>query len=70
MSDKITVKAETITVESEIIVSHQCTCPNCEETIYSNHKDDWDTCEMVHSDQKIKCDECGCEFYVTSKFIC
>lgn len=58
MSDKKTVKAEQI-------ISYECNCPECGETIYSEYQDDWDIHEMVHYDQEIKCGECGCEFMVS-----
>ncbi len=53
------------TVKAEEEISYTCNCPECNETIYSDTQDDWDIHEMVHYDQEIKCDECGCEFMVS-----
>jgi len=53
------------TVQAETIISYLCNCPECDESIYSDSNDGWDIYEMVHMDQKITCDECECEFYVT-----
>ena len=54
-----------VTVEVETIISYQCECPNCGETIYSEYQDDWDIYEMVYSDQKITCTDCDTEFMVS-----
>ena len=52
------------TVTARKIISYECNCPECDENIYSEVQDDWNIYEMIHTDQKITCDECGCEFYV------
>ena len=53
------------TVYAEEIISYECICPECNEIQYSDIKDDWDIHEMIHTEQKIKCNGCGSEFYVT-----
>ncbi len=53
------------TVVAEAIITYSCNCPECDETIYSDYDDNWDIYEMIHTDQKLTCNECGCEFYVT-----
>ena len=53
-----------IRVKAEEEISYTCNCPECGEIIYSEFEKDWDIHEMVHMDQEIKCDDCGCEFIV------
>ena len=57
MTDKKRVKAEED-------ISYRCNCPQCGESIFSEYQDDWDIHEMVHVDQEIECEDCGCTFVV------
>ena len=54
-------------VASDIILSYECECPNCGETIYPEYKDDWGIYAMAYCDQTIKCNECGNIFIVHIK---
>jgi hypothetical protein len=51
-------------VKAEEVISYECNCPNCDETIYSEYQKDWDIHEMVYCAQEITCGNCGCEFIV------
>jgi len=52
------------TVKAEQVTSYMCNCPHCDETIYSEFKDDWDIVENQHHNQEIQCDECGKWFFI------
>lgn len=51
-------------VKAEKVISYLCNCPHCEETIYSDYKDDWDIADNQDYTVEIKCDECGNFFEV------
>jgi transcription elongation factor Elf1 len=51
-------------VKAEQVISYVCNCPHCDETIYSEYKDDWDIANNQEYTVEIKCDECGNSFEV------
>ena len=51
-------------VIAEQVVSYTCNCPHCDETIYSEFTDYWDTAENQHQDLEIQCPECSKFFTV------
>ena len=52
-------------VKATYIVTYEVECPNCKGIIYSELADDWNTEEMIHSDECIKCPECETDFLVS-----
>jgi hypothetical protein len=55
---------EKLIVTAEEVINYVCNCPVCDETIYSDYKDDWDIGENVHYTIEIQCDECETLFDV------
>jgi hypothetical protein len=52
------------TVIAEKVISYICNCPHCDETIYSEFKDDWDISKNYEYNIEIQCNDCGKWFSV------
>jgi len=52
------------TVIAEQVISYVCICPHCEETFYSEYKDDWDISTNYEYTVEIKYTECEKSFNV------
>jgi transcription elongation factor Elf1 len=52
------------TVIAEQVISYECNCPHCDETIYSEFQDDWDIADNQEYTIEIKCTDCGESFNV------